>query len=153
MQRTPERDLIPMAHHFGLSLTQWAPLAGGALTGKYLKGIKGRLPDTSQRLNVQNTKIVETVVQIANENGCSPGNVALSWNRQSSYLNIPVIGATKLDQLLDNLKCLEVNLSPEQIVRLNEVSKIELGFPHDFLLSENTREVIYGGFDNKILLT
>jgi len=43
LQRTPERELIPMAKHFGMTVTPWAPIAGGALTGKYLKGDKGRI--------------------------------------------------------------------------------------------------------------
>jgi aryl-alcohol dehydrogenase-like predicted oxidoreductase len=43
LARTAERELIPMAKHFGMTVTPWAPLAGGALTGKYLKGDRGRI--------------------------------------------------------------------------------------------------------------
>jgi len=151
MQRTPERDLLPMAKHFGLTITPWAPLAGGALTGKYLKGDKGRLPDTSQRLNETNIAIVKQVLVIANELNCSPSSVALKWVMQKNFSCIPIIGATKVSQIVENLECLTINLSDEQIDTLNEISKIELGFPHDFLLAEGTREVIYGGFDSKII--
>ena len=151
MQRTPERDLIPMAKHFGLSITPWAPLAGGALTGKYIKGDKGRLPETSQRLNISNTAIVNTVINIANEIGCKPSSVALKWVIQKDFSCIPIVGATKVLQIEENLECLSINLTEKHLELLNNVSKIELGFPHDFLLAEGTREVIYGGFDNRII--
>ena len=152
MQRTPERDLIPMAKYFGLSVTPWAPLAGGALTGKYLHGQKGRLPETSQRLNKHNSKIVTAVVEIANEMGCKPSSVALKWTMQKDYSCIPIVGATKLNQIKENLECLNIELTQHQIEHLNNASQIELGFPHDFLLAEGTREVIYGGYDSKIII-
>src|SRR6478609_5406176 len=63
IQRTPERELIPMAQHYGMSLTPWAPLAGGALTGKYLKGDKGRIPEQSKRLNERSVAITKVVME------------------------------------------------------------------------------------------
>lgn len=151
IQRTPERDLLPMANHFGISVLPWAPLAGGALTGKYLNGDKGRLPDTSQRLNSRNTAIAQTVVSIARELQCDAASVALQWIRQKNPGYIPIIGATRVEQLLQNLKCLEVVLNEEQLHRLDAISSIELGFPHEFVLVESTREIIYGGFDHRII--
>jgi aryl-alcohol dehydrogenase-like predicted oxidoreductase len=151
MQRTPERDLIPMAKHFGITVTPWAPLAGGALTGKYLKGDKGRLPETSQRLNEANTAIVNAVLRVASELDCNPSSVALKWVMQKDFSCIPIVGATKVKQFEENLNCLSIILSDEHINFLNDASKIELGFPHDFILGEGTREVVYGGFDNRII--
>jgi len=151
MQRSPERELIPMASHFGMSLVPWAPLAGGALTGKYLKGEKGRLPETSARLNEKNTRIVTEVLSIADELSCDASSVALQWMIQGNKDCIPLVGATKPLQLKENLKCLDIKLSVEHLKRLNEISHIDLGFPHDFLLAEGTREVIYGGFDHRII--
>lgn len=150
LQRTPERELIPMAKHFGLTVTPWAPLAGGALTGKYLQGDKGRLPDSSKRLNENSTRIVTEVVAIANEIGCRPSHVALKWTMQQGYSSIPIVGATKTEQMLDNLNCLQVNLSQEQMVRLSEASKIEMGFPHDFFKEDGVKLVTYGGFYDRI---
>jgi len=151
MQRTPERDLIPMCQEFGISVIPWAPLAGGALTGKYIMGDKGRLPETSQRLNARNTQIVNEVIKIAEETGWKPSNIALKWCLQKTYSSIPVVGATKVKQIKENMECLALNLLPEHIERLNKASEIEKGFPHDFLLVEGTREVIYGGFDHRIV--
>lgn len=150
LQRTPERELIPMAKHYQMTVTPWAPLAGGALTGKYLKGDKGRLPENSKRLDERAIAITQTVISIADEIGCSPAHVALKWTMQQGFSSIPIIGATKVAQLEDNIKSLEINLSPEQIERLNAVTKIELGFPGDFFNEEGVRNVTFGGFYNRI---
>ena len=150
IQRTPERELIPMAKHYGLTVTPWAPLAGGALTGKYLKGDKGRLPENSKRLNERSVALTKTVMQIADEMGCNASHVALKWTMMQGFSSIPIVGATKVSQLEDNLGTLSVELSSEQLRRLDEASKIELGFPGDFLNEEGVRLVTYGGFYDKI---
>jgi aryl-alcohol dehydrogenase-like predicted oxidoreductase len=150
LQRTPERDLIPMAKHFGMTVTPWAPLAGGALTGKYLRGDKGRLPDNSKRLNERAVSITQTVIDIADQLGVAPAHVALKWTMMQDFASIPIVGATKVSQMEENMKCLEVNLTQEHIEKLNDISKIELGFPGDFLNEEGVRMVTFGGFYDKI---
>jgi hypothetical protein len=150
LQRTPERELIPMAKHYNLTLTPWAPLAGGALTGKYTKGDKGRLSPESKRLNERAIKITEEVIAIANELNVQPSSVALKWTMQQGFSCIPIIGATKPEQFIENLKCLDVTLSNEHLNRLNQVSKIELGFPGDFFLEDGVKNVLYGGFFDRI---
>lgn len=150
LQRTPERDLIPMAKHFGMTVTPWAPLAGGALTGKYLRGDKGRLPDNSKRLNERAVSITQTVIDIADQLGVAPAHVALKWTMMQDFASIPIVGATKVSQMEENMKCLDVNLTQEHIEKLNDVSKIELGFPGDFLNEEGVRMVTFGGFYDKI---
>ena len=82
LQRTAERDLIPMAKEMGLALTPWAPLAGGALTGKYLKGETGRVTEQSARRNEKNTEIVQKVVDVAAKLNISPAALALKWTMQ-----------------------------------------------------------------------
>ena len=150
LQRTPERDLIPMAKHYNMTVTPWAPLAGGALTGKYLVGEKGRLGAESKRLNEKAVKITEEVVAIAKELNVQPSSVALKWTMQQGFSCIPIVGATKPDQFLENLKCLDVVLTNEHLKRLNEVSKIDLGFPGEFFLEEGVKTVTYGGFYDRI---
>ncbi|MDE1191883.1 MAG: aldo/keto reductase [Arachidicoccus sp.] len=150
LQRTPERELIPMAKHFGMTLLPWAPLAGGALTGKYLRGEQGRIKPESKRLNDTSTTITKEVVAIADEINISPSNVALQWIRQQDIPSIPIIGATKLSQLEDNLKVTEVLLSDTHVERLNQISKIELGFPGDFFKEAGVRQNNFGGFYDKI---
>src|SRR6201996_3139293 len=71
LARTPERELIPMAKHYGMTVTPWAPLAGGALTGKYLRGERGRIKPESNRLNDDSQRITKEVIAIADELGIS----------------------------------------------------------------------------------
>jgi aryl-alcohol dehydrogenase-like predicted oxidoreductase len=150
IQRTPERELIPMAKHFGMTVTPWAPLAGGALTGKYLRGDKGRLPETSNRLNEHSQSIIKEVVAIADEIGTSAGNVALQWTRQQGFESIPIVGATKMSQLEENLKVVDLVLEPAHMERLNQVSAIEMGFPHQFFQEEQVKKVTTGGFFDRL---
>ena len=150
LARTPERELIPMAKHFGITVTPWAPLGGGALTGKYLRGEAGRIKAESNRRNERSTSITKVVVDIANQLGVSPGNVALKWTMQQGFSSIPIVGATKVDQLKDNLRTTEVSLSAEQLKRLEEVSAIQLGFPGDFFKEDAVKVNTFGGFFDQV---
>lgn len=84
-----------------------------------------------------------SVDQVAQEIGASSAQVALTWLRQQNI--IPIVGARKVSQVKDNLNCVNISLSSEQIEQLNKVSAIELGFPHDFLKQDMPRQLIYGG--------
>ena len=150
IQRTPERDLLPMAEAFGMTVTPWSPLASGLLSGKYsaagqVSAEGGRLKEGSARFSTRNLQIVETLRRVADDAGLPPAQVALAWIRHQQPTASPIIGARKLSQLQDNLASLSVTLSPEHLARLNEVSKIEPGFPHDFLASDNVVDIIFGG--------
>lgn len=146
MQRAPERDLLPMARAFDIGVTAWAPMAGGALTGKYRNNNSDfkRLSPNSARLKDKNILISEAVVEIANEIGHSPAQVAINWVRQQSGVIIPLVGARKESQMKDNLESIKFTLEAEHLERLNEVSKIELGFPHEFLASEPVLNALHG---------
>jgi aryl-alcohol dehydrogenase-like predicted oxidoreductase len=148
--RTPERELIPMAKHFGMTVTPWAPLGGGVLTGKYLRGEQGRIKPESKRLDDRSIKITKAVVEIADELGVSAGNVALRWTMEQGFSSIPIVGATKLSQLEDNLKTVDITLSREHVQKLNDVSAIELGFPGDFFNEEAVKTNTLGGFYDKV---
>ncbi|WP_416440511.1 aldo/keto reductase [Phnomibacter sp. MR] len=150
LQRTPERDLIPMAKHFGLTVTPWAPLAGGALTGKYLRNDPGRIKEGSKRLNEQAITITKEVMAIAEETGTTPGQVALAWTMQQGFSSIPIVGATKLSQIQDNLGVIGLQLSAAQLHRLDTISKIELGFPGEFYQEDGVKLANFGGFYNKV---
>lgn len=182
IERTPERELLPMADALNIGVTAWSPLGGGVLTGKYNKSNREEQQQKTQQqntsssssttdmaqdgnsrlevqnefanrvLNDRNMLIAQEVSKIAKEIGSSAAQVALNWLRQQNMMSaagknkiIPIIGARKETQIKDNLSCLEFELTSEQMQRLNEVSKIELGFPHDFLNSEMIKDIIYGG--------
>lgn len=150
--RDGERDLLPMANAFDMGVTAWAPLAGGALTGKYLNNNDSpkRLKEGSKRLNERSQAIAQMVVDIAKEIGCEPAHVAVNWVKQQGKVLIPIVGARNTRQLEQNIESLKYPLSSEQMSRLNEVSKIELGFPHDFLKGEGVENVLFGGLKSKI---
>lgn len=145
LQRTPERDLLPMAEAFGLSVTPWAPLAGGALTGKYLRGEKGRLPENSARRNEKANELARAVVDVAEAIGATPAQVAVRWTMQQGPRVIPIVGGTKPAQVEDVLGAANLVLPGEHVQKLNALSAIELGFPHDFLSQPPVLDVLYGG--------
>ncbi|MBE9586894.1 aldo/keto reductase [Mucilaginibacter sp. JRF] len=150
LQRTPERELIPMAKHFGMTVTPWAPLAGGALTGKYLRGEQGRIKPESKRLDDNSVIITKKVIEIADELGVSPGNVALAWTRQQGFSSIPIVGATKVSQLEENLKVTDVVLTDAHLKALDGVSAIPLGFPGDFFNEDAVKTNSFGGFYDRV---
>ncbi|RCJ36966.1 aldo/keto reductase [Nostoc minutum NIES-26] len=151
IQRTPERDLLPLAKAFDLAVTPWSPLAGGVLTGKYNKPLQageeqGRMANfPAGSISERSLAIADVVSQVASETGHTASQIALAWLHAQSGIIIPIIGARKLTQFQDNLASLDVTLSAEHLQRLNEVSQIELGFPHDFLQSDIIRDRLFGG--------
>lgn len=153
LARTAERDLLPMAEHFGLAVTPWGAIGGGALTGKYLKGGSGRLPEHSIRRSDRANKIAAKVVKVAEKMKVPPVQIAINWTRQrNKALNIiPIVGATKGAQLATALECVEFEIPQKYLSELDEASKIELGFPHDFLRSDNVLELMFSGAQKNII--
>ncbi|MFE1775031.1 aldo/keto reductase [Streptomyces sp. NPDC059008] len=145
LERTPERELLPQARAFDLAVLAWAPLAAGRLTGKYRRGQTGRLDtagSVAQDHNPEET--VTAVLEIAEQGGWSPAQVALAWLRSRPGNVIPIIGATKESQLADNLASVDVELDADALARLDAVSAVPLGFPHDFLREPGIIENVYG---------
>ena len=149
IERDVERDLIPMAKAFDLGITPWGVLGAGILTGKHSGDQPAidtrRVGWTANRLTEKNHAISAEVQKIATELERSPSQVSIAWLRQKAPCVIPIIGARKHEQLLDNLQSVEVTLSDEQMQRLDKASAITLGFPHDFLASDSIRNIGYGG--------
>lgn len=151
LQRTPERDLMPMAKAFGMAVTPWGAIGGGALTGKYLRGETGKVPEKSLRRSERAQKIAEKVVELADQMAVSPGQLAINWTRQREGLTvIPLIGARSAAQLEDSLAAADFFIPDGIMQQLNEVSAIELGFPHEFLASDGVRELVFSGTYNQI---
>jgi aryl-alcohol dehydrogenase-like predicted oxidoreductase len=134
LDRAVERELLPMAKVMDLTVTPWDTLGSGILTGKYNqdRSTEGRAALRGQ-IEERDLGIAAEVVKIAEEIGRTPAQVALSWVRQGPGVIVPLVGAKTRAQLDDNLGCLEFELEPEHKQRLDEASKIQLGFPHDFL--------------------
>jgi len=153
VERTPERDLMPMAHAFGMAMTPWGILGAGVLSGKYNPGKvqeeKGRASLWGE-VNERRLSIALIVEEISKEIGCTPAQVAINWVRQQPGTVIPILGARRASQILDNLAALDHPLSPDQMARLDQASHIDRGFPHDFLASEGVRNLVTGGTYNQI---
>ncbi|GAB3277608.1 aldo/keto reductase [Parasphingorhabdus pacifica] len=124
-QRTGERELVPMAHGLGLTVTAWSPLGGGQLA-------RGE------------NAVSAAVEEVATALGAAPGQVALAWLRTRQTPVIPLLGASREAQMRQNLGALDVELSDDQLMTLERASEVELGFPGDFLGSAGVRDVIYG---------
>ncbi len=158
IERTVERELIPMAKALNLGLVAWSPLSGGVLTGKYNTGggaenvrysnemMQGFLPQRERQ-----DRVVATLSRVGKEAGRSLAQVALAWLRYRDIPVIPILGARKLSQFEDNLASLSLTLAPEQVAALDEASRIELGFPYEFYERELVRNFAYGGLRDRIL--
>jgi len=160
IERTVERELIPMAKALNLGLTAWAPLSNGVLTGKYhghrsadQSGEAGRMNNDMLKEFVperqRTDRIIAAVKTVSDEVGRSMAQVALAWLRYRPVPVIPIIGARKLSQLQDNLASFDLTLSADQLKTLDEASRVELGFPHD--LYPKSRTFTYGGLRDQIL--
>jgi aryl-alcohol dehydrogenase-like predicted oxidoreductase len=121
LQRTVERELVPLALTKGLAVTAWSPLAGRRLA---------RPGDGA---------ILSAVGDVADQTGATRGQVALAWLRSREGV-IPLLGARTRAQMSDALGVLEVELTGDQLALLDEVSRIELGFPYDFVGSDPVRD-------------
>ncbi|MEL6343293.1 MAG: aldo/keto reductase [Myxococcota bacterium] len=150
IERTPERDLLPMADAFGMSVVAWAPLGGGVLTGKYTRDNdeidskrKGS-NDARGRTAAHNLAIARVVDAVADEQGVTSAQIATAWVSARGYGCIPIVGARKVSQITDTLGASAVNLTDDQLARLNDVSKPDLGFPHDFLETDGVQNLVYG---------
>src|ERR1700704_4642347 len=160
VERTVERELIPMAKALNLGVLAFSPLAGGFLTGKYHgegkpdggrmtnEGVKAFYPEREQRA----ASMISVVKSVSKQTGRSMAQVALAWLRHRTVPVIPIIGARKVSQLQDNLASLDLELSAEQLKSLDEASQIELGFPQSIYERETVRGTRYGGIWDRLVV-
>lgn len=125
VHREPEAELFPASEALGLGTVTWSPLGGGILTGKYRRGETGRAQALGGKVfqaedSPQRSSILDTVLAIAAERGASPDQVAIAW--AAARQAVPMIGPRTLDQAKSNLGAVTLNLSPDDIVRLDTVS-------------------------------
>lgn len=155
VERTVEREMIPMGLEMGMGVSPWAPLGQGMLTGKYTRAdlVPGDMNDISSRkainavtgkLTEKNLDIADVVVEIAKEIGCTPAQLAVAWTLANPAVCSPVIGVRTPAQLEDNLGALAVDISADQLARLNAVSAVEPVFPMD-VLKGPAESMMFGG--------
>ena len=128
----------------------------GGREGRGRKGRneKGRFDHDPSRargvLTERTSAIADELARVAAEAGATPAQVAIAWVRSRPGVVIPILGVRTLAQAKDNLGCLDVRLEEAQLERLDEVSRVELGFPHDFLESDLVTGLMYGGMKDAI---
>ena len=148
VERSSERELLPMARAHDIAVVPWGVLGGGVLSGKYTSiTSEGRLSLDWWResfLTERNVEVAREVQAVADEIGRTPAQVATNWVRQQPGVVIPIVGVTKTAQLQETLACLEFELSDEHLTRLDKASTIELGYPHDLLSDPYSLRLIHG---------
>jgi aryl-alcohol dehydrogenase-like predicted oxidoreductase len=157
IERTVERDLIPMAAELGLGVIPWSPLASGVLAGKYTRadldggggsaeaiGTRKSLAAANGALSERGLAIADMVKKVAADIGATPSRVALAWTMHNPAVTAPIIGARTPAQLADNLGALEVRIPDDALASLAEASAIQLGFPHEFLARPTIRNNMFG---------
>ena len=147
-ERTVENELLPMARELGMGVTPWSPLKSGVLTGKYTRANKdsiepGRGEWVKNHLTDHNLNIVDTLLKVAGDVNATPAQVALAWVQQRCGVASTIIGARTMDQLTDNIKALDVQLSALHLEALDDASATPPIFPQSFL--PFTRHNVQGG--------
>ena len=139
VERSGDRDNLPMAEALGIGAALWSPLGGGLLTGKYRTSEEGRLTEWNRLVHNDDEPVkaatVDAVLTIAERLGVSPGQVSVAWllerAKRSPTGIVPVIGPRTVAQLDDYVAALAVDLDDDAYQQLDEVSRIALGQPHE----------------------
>ena len=129
LDRSIERELVPMAQTYGTALIPWSPMAGGFLTGKYRRGearpTDARYQDESQNADLFSDaafNVLDVVLAIAAEKGCTPSQFALAWCAQQPGITSPIVGVRTMEQLEDNLGAIDVQVTDNERERIDEVA-------------------------------
>lgn len=148
LERTVEQDLVPMAAEFGLGITPWSPLKSGVLSGKYTRrnageqqADRGALVDSF--LNEATYAVIDELELIAKAHDTTVASAALAWVHAQAGVSSIIIGARRLSQLEDNVRAVDVDLTAEELDRLDALTRPTFGFPHNMM--EMAPGMIQGG--------
>ena len=146
LTRDIEEEILPLCIKKQVGVTVWSPLAAGYLTGKYQQGMSPpqntRFGQTNSAMRryfpPQEPEVIETLRELADNLGKSMAQVALRWILEQAGITSVIVGATKVEQLRDNLGCSGWHLPAELLTKLNEVSDCTPRYPH--LMQANMHE-------------
>lgn len=147
VERNIEHEFVPFGTHHGAGIMVWSPLGSGLLSGKYRGGdankVSGRLETVRgttnpgfQKFNGRNWAIVAELEKVSAELGRSMAQVALNWVTTQPGVASTIIGATRVEQLQDNLGALDFEIPTELRAKLDRVSLPATPFPYSFFGSE-----------------
>jgi len=143
--RDLEHELLPLCQEEGLGVLPWSPLAGGFLTGKYRPDQKG--PDDARRTEFdfppvdkkRAFEVVDVMESMGKNKGASIPQMALAWLLHQPGVTSPIIGAKNMDQLEDNLKSAEIELSDEEFGHISDVTQPPKLYPQWMLEFQENR--------------
>ena len=150
LDRAVERSVLEMASHWDMTVLAWGLLESGILTGKFQNQVSDptRVNAKELELGEKSMKVLKEVEKVAKEAGKPMSQVSINWVRQNPTAHvIPILGARSGKQLKDNLDAIDWTLSDEQYKCLDEVSAIDMGFPHGLIKG---RDIIFGTTFDKI---
>jgi aryl-alcohol dehydrogenase-like predicted oxidoreductase len=133
--RDIEREVLPLAADQNLAVMPWSPLAGGFLSGKYTREtekIEGSRRSTFDFPPVNKDRaydIIDVISEIGKQHGVSAAAVALAWVRLQKGVTSTIIGAKNIEQLNDNIKSVDVELSADDLKKIDEVSALPKEYP------------------------
>ncbi|KAJ3872295.1 Aldo/keto reductase [Lentinula edodes] len=140
MDRSFERDIIPMARSMGLALAPWSVLARGKLRSdeeeerRRASGENGRTLTGSWERTEEEVKMSHALVKVAKEIGAkSISAVAIAYVMQKTPYVFPIIGGRKVENLVENLEALSISLSDKHVKELESVIPFDVGFPTSFI--------------------
>ena len=159
LAREIEWEIVPACLSGGLGLLPWSPLGGGWLTGKYSRDERpsgatrlGENPEAGveaygRRSTVERTwDVVDAVREVATAHDVPMSNVALAWLLQRPAMTSVILGARTTGQLTENLRAVDVELSPEEVARLDAASDPGVGdYPYGGPGTEQRHRRIEGG--------
>jgi len=133
LDREVEQNHLPLCLQEGIGVIPYSPLAGGFLTGKYQPdapmpaGSRGQLrPEWMEQYHTdQNHRVLQELQALSGETGLKLSQLSLAWLLANPAVTAPIIGASRLPQLEENVAVVDHALAPTAVQRLNEVSKPE----------------------------
>src|SRR5215204_4554461 len=119
--RTIELEVIPACREYGLGLIPWSPLAGGLLAGSADAGEGRRSGEWMQKEIEKYRPQLQAYRAFCEELGEQPADVALAWMLHNPVVTAPIVGPRTVSQLETSVRALEINLSAEDLARLDEI--------------------------------
>jgi aryl-alcohol dehydrogenase-like predicted oxidoreductase len=127
--RTPEQELVPFCLDQGVGIIPYFPLAGGILTGKYASTDAGPAgsrvetdPNFKKFLDDERIDLGQKVSELARQLDCSPSSLSISWLMSRPAVTTVIVGATRIEQLEENLKSVSLQLDAQHLESLNLIS-------------------------------
>jgi aryl-alcohol dehydrogenase-like predicted oxidoreductase len=135
VDRAIDRNYLPMCRDYDLGAVTWSPLGWGFLTGKYERGDAGHGDSTAAEdgrfaeryLTDENFAALDVLLAVADDLGATPAQVALAWQLHHPDITAPIVGASTVDQLEENLAAADVSLSEAQFRRLSAAKTTDTG--------------------------